>query len=112
MTLIVSPETEARLHLVAAQRGLAPEAALDSLLDEALDDGTHEAPPSAAGGRPIPVYDPAALVAVLDSFNEGDAEEQRQTLEYLQTAIDRDRPGQRRIFGEGVNPMPPLDEGA
>ncbi len=55
-------------------------------------------------------YDPAAMIALLDSFDEGDADEQRETLEYLMVAIDRDRPGQRSIFGEGINPMPPIDE--
>lgn len=55
-------------------------------------------------------YDPAAMSALLDSFEEGDPEEQRTTLEYLKMAIDRDRPGQRSIFGEGINPMPPMDE--
>ena len=35
MTLTLKPDTEARLRAVAAQRGLAPEAALDSVLAEA-----------------------------------------------------------------------------
>lgn len=61
-------------------------------------------------GRPVRAYDPAAFTALLDSFDEGDADEQRETLEYLKVAIDRDRPGQRSIFGEGINPMPPADE--
>ena len=50
------------------------------------------------------------MLALLDSFDEGDVEEQRETLEYLKVGIDRDRPGQRSIFGEGINPMPPMDE--
>lgn len=49
-------------------------------------------------------YNPEGLVAALDGFERGDAEEQARTLNYLETAIDRDRPGQRRIFGPGTNP--------
>ena len=55
-------------------------------------------------------YDPAAKVALLCSFEEGDPEEQRTTLEYLKVATDRDRPGQRSIFGDGVNPAVLRDE--
>jgi hypothetical protein len=57
-------------------------------------------------------YDPAAAIAALDSFDEGDEEEQRETLNTLMKALDRDRPGQRSIFGEGINPMPVTDEAA
>ena len=38
MTLTLSPEKEARLRTVAVQRGLAPEEALEVLLDTALTD--------------------------------------------------------------------------
>ena len=43
---------------------------------------------------------------------EGDEEEQRETLNTLMEALDRDRPGQRRIFGGGINPMPSVNEAA
>ena len=46
----------------------------------------------------------ARLIALLDSFDDGDAETQRQEFTALQTGLDAARPGQRRLFGEGVNP--------
>ncbi len=61
-------------------------------------------------GRILRPYDPDAFTAALDSFSDGDPEEQRTTLEYLKVAIDRDRPGQRSIFGSGTNPIAPQDE--
>ena len=35
---------------------------------------------------------------------EQDEEEHRETLRVLRKALDEDRPGQRRVFGEGTNP--------
>ena len=64
---------------------------------------------------PVRPYDPAAAfaaLAALDSFDEGDEQEQRETLDTLIEALDRDRPGQRSIFGQGVNPMPSVNEAA
>lgn len=46
----------------------------------------------------------ARLIALLDSFEEGDADQQRQDLKALQEGLEEARPGQRRLFGEGVNP--------
>ena len=37
MTLILAPETEARLRAAAAQEGLAPEEVIDVLLQQSLD---------------------------------------------------------------------------
>jgi hypothetical protein len=44
------------------------------------------------------------LMALLDSFETGDAEQQRRDLAEFQAGIDAARPGQRRLFGEGTNP--------
>ena len=46
----------------------------------------------------------AATLAALDSFMEQDEKEHRETLRVLRVALDEDRPGQRRVFGEGANP--------
>ena len=46
----------------------------------------------------------ARLIAVLDSFDTGDLEQQRQEFAELQIGLDAARPGQRSIFGEGFNP--------
>ena len=42
----------------------------------------------------------AALIKALDSLLEGDAEEQRETFEYLKKALDEDRPVDRKLFSE------------
>ncbi len=57
----------------------------------------HTAPPS------IPERN-ARLIALLDTFDDGDPEQQRQDFDALQAGLDDARPGQRRLFGEGVNP--------
>ncbi len=49
-------------------------------------------------------YDPAEVIAVLDSFMEQDEAEHRETMGILQAASDKDRPGRRSIFGVGANP--------
>jgi len=46
----------------------------------------------------------ARLIALLDSFAEGDPEQQRRELAELEAGIEESRPGQRRVFGEGFNP--------
>lgn len=44
------------------------------------------------------------LLARLDSFETGDPQRQKQELEALQAGLEEARPGQRRLFREGVNP--------
>ena len=44
------------------------------------------------------------LIALLHSFEEGDPDQQHQDLEALQAGLEEARPGQRRLFSEGVNP--------
>lgn len=41
---------------------------------------------------------------LLDSFDEGDPGDHRDTVETLVRSLNEDRPGQRRVFGEGDNP--------
>lgn len=81
--------------------------ALARLTEQAVTQATPTPRPEHRPRRP---YDPVAFIALLDSFDEGDPDEQKKTLEHLKVALDRNRPGQRSIFGEGVNPMPPMDE--
>ena len=53
------------------------------------------------------VWDAPALAAwdaLLDSFDAGEAEDHRETISALAKALNDDRPGQRRVFGEGINP--------
>ncbi len=46
----------------------------------------------------------AHLIALLDSFDDSDPEQQRWDFDALQAGLDDARPGQRRLFGDGVNP--------
>ncbi len=98
ITIDVPPDMAARLSTEADRQGKDVPGVVRGFLKQRF------------AGRPVRAYDPAALAALIESFDEGDPEEQRTTLEYLKVAIDRDRPGQRSIFGEGINPMPPPDE--
>lgn len=98
ITIDVPPEIASQLSAEADRQGKDVPEVVQSLVEQRFK------------GRPVRSYDPAAFIAALDSFEEGDEKEQRETLEYLKVAIDRDRPGQRSIFGEGINPMPPMNK--
>jgi hypothetical protein len=43
-------------------------------------------------------YDPSAAIELFQSLREGDADEQRATLEYLMQALDEGRPEGLKIF--------------
>jgi hypothetical protein len=43
-------------------------------------------------------YDPSAAIELLQSLREGDADEQRATLEYLMQALDEGRSEGFKIF--------------
>ena len=47
----------------------------------------------------------AATLAALDSFMEQEEDEHRDTLRVLRQALEEDRPGQRRVFGEEGSPQ-------
>jgi hypothetical protein len=98
ITIDVPPDLAARLSAEAAHRGEDVPEVVRNLVERQF------------AVQAIHSYDPAAAIAALDSFDEGDEEEQRETLNTLIEALDRDRPGQRRIFGKGINPVPPSDE--
>jgi len=55
-----------------------------------------------AYGAPLPPFDPQGAIAALQSFFEGDLEEQRETLEYLKRALNEDRAaaGARLLFSD------------
>lgn len=40
-----------------------------------------------------------ALIRLLESWREGDEEEQQNTLAYLRRALDEERPSDRKLFG-------------
>ena len=61
--------------------------------------------------RDAGLWDPASLTAwddLIDSFDDGDPEDHRDTLDALALGLNGDRPGQRRVFGTGHNT--PLDK--
>jgi hypothetical protein len=46
----------------------------------------------------LETYDPALAIEMLQSFLEEDAEENRQTLEFLMEALNEGRPEDQKIF--------------
>jgi hypothetical protein len=85
ITLRLSAETQQRLQSAARSRGIAP----DDYALEVLERGLSE--------RPIGPNDGAA--ALLQSWiDQGNAEEQRKTYEYLTRVLDEDRPADRLLF--------------
>jgi hypothetical protein len=83
LTLTLSPTLEERLSQEASRLGVAPGDYAVRLLDRHL-------PPHNAG---------AAVVALLQSWiDEGDAEEQKQTGDYLVRTLDEDRIADRKLF--------------
>lgn len=55
---------------------------------------------AATSGRSLRERQEATLAA-LDSFMEQDEDEHKETLRVLRQSLNEDRPGQRRVFGEG-----------
>lgn len=53
-------------------------------------------------GIVLPPFDPERAIAVLESFYEGDAEEQRETFEHLKQALNEERAagGERLLFSD------------
>ncbi len=49
-------------------------------------------------GRKRPSRQVQSAIALLRSWQEGDAEEQRETWEFLRKALDEDRPSYRKLF--------------
>jgi hypothetical protein len=53
-----------------------------------------------AYGAPLPPFNPAAAIALLEAFAQEDVEEQRETLAYLEQALNEERAagGERLVF--------------
>jgi len=66
----------------------------------ASSESESQAAQPSAYGAPLPPFDPEGAIAVLESFYEGDPEEQRETFEYLKRALNEDRAasGERLLF--------------
>lgn len=92
VTLDIPPEAEQRLRAEAARTGQEVGAYLGQVVQEKLS-----VPLMTEEGR-------RAWKDLFDTLEEGDPEEQRETLAMLKKALDEDRPGQRRVFGPGYNP--------
>lgn len=81
MTIQLTPELERRLAQEAERQGINADDYALRALDKQLEQDRR-----------------AAAIAVLRSFREGDAEEQRETGEYLIRALDEDRLSDRKLF--------------
>jgi hypothetical protein len=87
LNLILPPDLAERLRQEAARHGLPAEAYTLQLLEERL--------------RPRDRR--AAAVALLQSWiDAGDADEQKETGEFLIRALDEDRPSDRKLFPEDL----------
>jgi hypothetical protein len=75
---------------------------LENVLEEPATSAEAEPPQQQTNhyGAPLPPFDPEGAIAVLKSFYEGDAEEQRETFEYLKRALNETRAagGERLLF--------------
>jgi len=80
LTIDVPPEVQKQLNDAAALRGVPVEQATVDFLRGALDRAARAA---------------ARLQSWVD---EGDAEEQSETFEYLARVLDEDRPSYRKLF--------------
>lgn len=102
VTLTLKPEIEA----VAKARADAQHIALEDYLNAFLERNLPTTDQEEIRRRNIERN--AGAIALLRSWAKEDdpevIEDQRETLDYLKRAIDEDRPGQRRVFGEGYNP--------
>ncbi len=92
LTITLSPIEEARLQEKSAALSQPMDALAGDLLSERLRNDEVQS-----------AYNPAEALAVLDSFLEQDEKEHQETLVILRTALDEDRPGQRSVFGAGMN---------
>lgn len=82
MTLVLDEQLEQQIREAAARHGASAEDYAIRLLRE---------------GMPAPPAD--AAVALIQSWiDEGDAEEQRETGDYLVRVLDEDRPSARKLF--------------
>ncbi len=107
--LNVAPEVEQRVEREAAEHGQDAATFLRRIVEERF--GVPAQPSQASAPKPdfFSEESIAAWQAMIDSFDEEDAEEQRATLTLLQQVVEEDRPGQRRVFSPGANP-PALGE--
>jgi uncharacterized protein (DUF1778 family) len=85
MTLMLelSPEQQQRLESAAAAKGVSPAEFAVKTIDERLADEDRR----------------QRAIALLRSWREeGNAEQQRETMEYLIKALDEDRTSDRKLF--------------
>ena len=83
LTLELSPDLEQRLQLAAQSHGVTPGQYAIKLLDETLSDADRR----------------QRAIALIRSWREeGNAEEQRETMEFLIKALDEDRTSDRKLF--------------
>ena len=65
--------------------------------DEPLAEGA-ELQDESVAGMELPATDAESAIALLQSWCDEDAQEQRETWEFLKTALDEDRLSDRKLF--------------
>ena len=65
-------------------------------------DASLRSTPTAAAERPTELedFDPELAIEAIRSLREGNADEQREVLEFLMQALDAERPEGQRIFSQ------------
>ena len=81
LTLNLRPELEAQVQQEAAKEGVAPEEFIVQTLEQRIQIARNQ-----------------AAIHVLESFYDGDEEEQRETLAFLRKSLDEDRLSDRKLF--------------
>ncbi len=100
----VAPDIEQRIQWEAAQQGQDVPALVRGVLEEHFG-----APAPQPTGKPD-FFSPesiAAWEAMIDSFSEGDAQEQKESLEWLQKQLDRIGPAKGEALGRATIPLCP-----
>lgn len=107
ITIDVAPDVEQRIQKEAAKQGQDVHALVRQVVEERF--GTSPTPKTriANGWTEEQLAD---WNAMLDSFSEGEPEEQRASFEQLKRDLEEDRPGQRSVFGTGFNPPLPQSQ--
>jgi hypothetical protein len=83
ITLDLTPDLQNRLSVAAAAQGITPSELAVKVLDETLSDARRR----------------EEAIALLRSWrDQGNAEQQRETMEFLINALDEDRTSERKLF--------------
>ena len=97
ITLELPPQEEARILQRAQMLGVTTQEYVRDLLSRVLASEDQAFDVNKAL-RPVSEEQKERIRAMFKTFEEGDADEQRETLDYLKRALDEDRLSDRPLF--------------